>query len=258
MGLHAEHWCGSACKALPWVCMRSTAMGLHVKQRCGSACKALMWICTQNTTVDLHAKHWCGSACKTVLRVCMQSTAVGLCAKHCCGLHAKHRCGSACKALTWVSMFVKHRRGSACQTAASSAQDNSLFSSGQQEVQLSKWHQPRFKLNTLHFHNNDTPMIRKVSQKKKCIFQCRHMSWAHSVLTPALSRPWTACRELMSLLNSFLVTSKRYLWTVLFLVLWKQLHSNKSMNEAAIGTINSACAGALLYSEHREQALLSG
>lgn len=257
---------GSACRALIWICMQSTAMGLHAKHCCGSACKTALWVCMQSIDVDLHTKHHCGSACKALLWVCvqstavsyMQSTAVGLHEKHCCGLHAKHRCGSACKALTWVSMFVKHRRGSACQTAASSAQDNSLFSSGQQEVQLSKWHQPRFKLNTLHFHNNDTPMIRKVSQKKKCIFQCRHLSWAHSVLTPALSRPWTACRELMSLLNSFLVTSKRYLWTVLFLVLWKQLHSNKSMNEAAIGTINSACAGALLYSERREQALLSG
>jgi len=140
----------------------------------------------QSTDVGLHVKQCCGSACKALLWVCVQSTAVGLCAKHCCGLHAKHRCGSACKALTWVSMFVKHRRGSACQTAASSAQDNSLFSSGQQEVQLSKWHQPRFKLNTLHFHNNDTPMIRKVSQKKKCYFSAD--AWAE--LTQCYNLPW--------------------------------------------------------------------
>lgn len=154
---------------------------------------ALLWVCMQSTDVDHHAKHWCRSACKTVLWV-------------------------TCKALLWVCMFVKHRRGSACQTGASSAGDNPLFSSGQQEVQLSKWHQPKFILNTLHLHNNDTPMIRKVSQKKKCLCQCR--AWAE--LTQCYNLQWAdleqhAGSSCHCWTNPFLVISKRYLWTFFFL-----------------------------------------
>lgn len=62
---------GSACRALMWICMQSTAMGLHAKHCCGSACKTALWVCMQSTDVDLHTKHHCGSACKALMWVCM-------------------------------------------------------------------------------------------------------------------------------------------------------------------------------------------